>query len=264
MKREVIENAINNISDQYKDEALAYHSKAEVSEINGMSSKKTKRILTTGIAVAMVVAVGATATAFAAGVFKIKTRDPEPQETLVAHMNSYDEDTDEWSVEETKYTDIEKIIEVEEGGTQAEEIEIRLNHSFDGYDFSVTGDPTDWKNLLQGESSEGFFNVAIYYMPLFSNDGCLFMLDDILSEDTFIGDDGFQHYKVAAANEVGLVSYYHFVFDEQAGHVIVSMSSISEEFTDSLLADLEIRPTGNLVEFDESEDHIYLVVNGLG
>ena len=115
MRREVIENAINNISDQYKDEALAYQSKAEVSEIDSMSSKKTKRILTTGIAVAVIAALGATATAFAAGAFKIKTRDPEPQETLVAHLDSYDEVADEWSVVETEYTNVEQTIEGEEG-----------------------------------------------------------------------------------------------------------------------------------------------------
>lgn len=261
MRREVIENAINNISDQYKDEALAYQSKAEVSEIDGMSSKKTRRIFTAGIAVAMIAAMGATA--YATGIFNVKTRDPEPQETLVAHWEAYDEN-DEIETVETEYTNVKKIIEVEGDVTQVDEIEIRLNHSFDGYDFSATGDPTNWNCLLQGEGPEGFFNVAIYYMPLFSNDGCLFMLDDIVSEETFIGEDGFQHYKVTAMNEVGLASYYHFVFDEQAGHVIVSMSSISDEFTDSLLADLEIRTTGNLVEYDESEDNIYLIVNGLG
>lgn len=261
MKRELIEKAIGNISEQYKDEALEYQCKATVSDINGMNVKKSRRILTVGIAAALIAAIGATT--YATGAYKILKRNPAPQETIQIHYDVIDEESGDPGYFE--YNNVAKIIEAE-GPKVANEIEIRLKKTLEGFEFAMTGDPTDWNCLIQGEGMNGIFNVEIFYMPLFSENGCLFMLDNILSEKEFIGEDGFQHYKVTA-NADNLTyknNYYHFIFDEQSGHVIVAVSTISEEFTDSLLNDLEIRETGNTVEFDSSDDGNYYVCNGLG
>lgn len=263
MKRELIEKAIGNISEQYKDEALEYQCKATVSDINGMKAKNSRRFVTVGIAAALIAAVGATT--YATGAYKILMRNPEPQETVQIPYEVEDEDGVEQGF--YKYDHLTKIIEAE-GPSKANEIEIRLKNPLDGFEFEMTGDPTNWRNLIQGESAEGFFNVQIYYMPLFARDGGLFMQDDILTEEEFIGEDGFRHYKVSTA-AYGLSvpnNYYHFIFDEQSGHVICVVSSISEEFTDSLLNDVEIRETGNVIDSDSPEyaDYNNYVCNGLG
>lgn len=263
MKRELIEKAIGNISEQYKDEALEYQCKATVSDINGMNVKKSRRFVTVGIAAALIAAFGATA--YASDLFKITKRDPEPQETI---QITYEiEDTDGVEQGFYEYNHLTKIIEAE-GLSEANEIEIRLKNPLEGFAFDMTGDPTNWRNLIQGESEDGFFNVEIFYMPLFASDGGLFMQDDILTEEEFIGEDGFQHYKVSSA-AYGLsvpYNFYHFIFDEQSGYVIVAVSSISEEFTDNLLNNVEIRETGNIVKADSPEysDYNYYVCNGLG
>ena len=100
MNRDDLFDAMGGIRDEYLDSAAALldYSKEE-NNMNGSANKTKTGLRKTGriLLIAAVIACLFTATAFAAGLFSVSTRVPDPKETFQIHWDDSENGYLEWS-----------------------------------------------------------------------------------------------------------------------------------------------------------------------
>ena len=271
MKREVISEAMSKISEEYRAEALKLH---DPEVISGQKHMK-KKIITLALVAAITAALGATAYAALSG---MTTRDAEPEETIVANLSAEDIPAVVMVDEETGET-METIIHQEEDSfvytnitkvftfdsfTSCEEVEFKTNYAPDGYTYNW-GAPNEWSEALQGDYNMGekSYNVNVYYASQFGPDGCIFIKDTIDSEES-TQDGEFIIYKAwGTSADTGTPVLYYLKYNMTEGYVIAIATTDSMELAEHIADSIELRTTGNTVEYDEYNNVIYLC-NGVG
>lgn len=270
MKREVISEAMSNISEEYRAEALQLH---DPEVISGQKNMK-KKIITIALVAAITTALGATAFAALSG---MSARDGEPGETIVANFPAESieavvpvGDTGETmetivyqEADSCVYTNITKVFTFD-AFTSCDEMEFKTNYAPDGFIYNW-GAPDEWCDALQGDYNMGekCYNVNIYYASQFGSDGCIFTEDTIDSEESY-EDGDFIIYKLWGSSDYSENPvFFYLMYNTVEGYVIVIDTSDSMELAETIADSIELRTTGNTVEYDEFNNIVYLA-NGVG
>lgn len=210
MKRGTFSEALNNIPEEFKLEALELHNQSPISVVNNMNKKK-KSIITVAIAASFVAALGATAAA--TGLFgSTKTKTPETGETIALEKSTYNESqleemaaagidpevlatiNDDYSYVVTdNYDHISQQLFFE-GPTKCNEIEFKVNELPEGYssrDTSMFGNPNDWTNYLQVTTEDdNALTFQVFYTPQLGPDGFLYTQSTKADSNTYdVGDN---------------------------------------------------------------------------
>ena len=272
MKREVIEEALSNISEEYIAEALDLHDPEVVSGSGNMK----KKIVTIILAAAITAALGATAYAALNG---MTARDGEPGETLVKVEPSNvcedvcwtDEDTGEEVVgsfveeEQTLYYDHITKVFTFDAMDSCHRIEFCASYLPEGYDVWCGG-VGQWIDVTQGISSEDgkWYNINVYYAPQFGAEGSLFCMDDFTSEET-IEDGDFIIYKLSGTHyNSDIPANYYLMYNTVDGYLIVIDSNESLQICEDIAAGLEIRSTGSMINYNPNDSHDIYLGSGQG
>lgn len=270
MKREVISEALNNISEEYRAEALEMHSLEVVSGPGNMK----KKIVTIILAAAITAALGATAYAALTG---MNSRDGEPGETIVMDTPAYScdvtmEDEDGNQIQATyyqdassyTYEDITKVFTFD-GRESCNEIQFMASYLPEGYTVNW-GPAGEWIDVAQGDYNMGerHYNITVYYASQFGPDGSLFSQDTFDSEEV-IEDGDFTIYKLSGTvYNSDIPVFYYLMYNTVDGYLIVIDSTESMEVCENIAAGLEIRTTGGVVNYDPDESHEYFLCSGIG
>ena len=270
MKREVISEAVNNISEEYRAEALESHNHEVVSGSGNMK----KKIVAVAIAAAVTTALGVTAYAAISG--RMSVRDAEPEETILVTQESElveytsPEGSEESFVEESQellYDGVTKIFTFE-GPEVCNEIEIMTTYIPEGYTADFGG-PDEWTPGAQGIDYDtermDRYNVEIHYTSELGPDGSMFMMDDFDSESEE-QDGDFTIYRLSGTC-AGIPDWpvnYYVMYNNVEGYIIVITCNASMEECEAIADGLEIRITGNTVEYAENDIHDVLIGNGIG
>ena len=270
MKREVISEALNNISEEYRVEALQLHDPEVVSGSQNMN----KKIVTIILAAALTTALGATAFAALHG---MTARDGEPGETLVnevpatvyENIVSTDPDTGEETVgsfyqeEQTlTYNDVSKVFTFD-AMTSCNEIEFNASYLPEGYSVNW-GRAGEWTDVAQGAGDAGCYNIRVFYASNFGPDGSLFTQDVFDSEE--VTEDGdFIIYKLSGTvYGSDYPVYYCLMYNTVEGYLIEIDSTESLQVCEDIAAGLEFRNTGRTVEYDPDDMHDFYLCTGVG
>ena len=272
MKREVIEDAMSNISEEYIAEALELHDPEVVSGSGNMK----KKIVTIILAAAITTALGATAYAALNG---MAARDGEPGETLVVVDPSHVCENVHWTDEETGEEVVGTYIEQEQtfyyehitkvftfdAMDSCNEIEFCASYLPEGYDVWCGG-VGQWIPVTQGISSEDekWYNISIYYACQFGADGSLFCMDDFTSEET-IEDGDFIIYKLSGMHvDSDIPAYYYLIYNTVEGYLIVIDTNDSMQVCEDIAAGLEVRTTGGVRHYNPNDVHDIFLGSGQG
>ena len=272
MRPEVISEAINNISDEYKLEALELHNQATVSEVTNMTThKSTKRFVGVGIAASLTLALGITA--FATDFFGIRTRDAEPEETLEVVYT-----VDGEGPQTITYDTVSKYVSFD-GPTTCNKVEYMLNYLPDGFTHDDWGNPTGWKDGRAQffDANYNVYNVELFYTAQFGSDGFMFFDDEISdTEQTSIGEydaikmRGHREGDIVIPDGIVTDDDTHYAYDEcyivmqhPDGYIFFLAGDDMDEL-ETIAENIEIRQTGGTISYDESENHSWYMCNGVG
>ncbi|SMC37262.1 hypothetical protein SAMN06296952_0779 [Oscillospiraceae bacterium] len=270
MKREVISEALNNISEEYRAEALEMHSLEVVSGPGNMK----KKIVTIILAAAITAALGATAYAALTG---MTSRNGEPEETLVNEIPAYtcdvtEEDEDGNQIQTTfyqdaqtlTYEDISKVFTFD-GRESCNEIQFMASYLPEGYTVNW-GPAGEWTDVAQGDYNMGerCYNIKVYYASQFGPDGSLFS-QDVFDSEEVIEDGDFIIYKLSGTvYGSDIPVFFYLMYNTAEGYLIEIDSTESMEVCENIAAGLEIRTTGGVVNYDPNESHDIYLCTGIG
>ena len=273
MKREIISEAMSNIAEEYRAEALELHDPEVVSGSKNMK----KKIVTIVLAAAITTALGATAYAALNG---MAARDGEPDESLVIEESATVFEDIHWTDEETGeevvgtlyqdaqtfvYEDVSKVFTFDPMDS-CNEIEFRASYLPDGYTV-MWGPANEWIDIAQGDYNMGerCYNIRVFYASQFGPDGSLFTQDVIESEETY-EDGDFTIYKISATIYSGPEKpvYYYLMYNNVEGYLIVIDTTESMQVCEDIAAGLEIRTTGGVVNYDPDAEHDIYLCTGIG
>ena len=270
MKREVISEALNNISEEYRAEALEMHSLEVVSGPGNMK----KKIVTIVLAAAITTALGATAYAALNG---MTARDGEPGETLVSEVPAYtcdvtEEDEEGNQIQTTMYqeaqtltyTDISKVFTFD-ARESCNEIQFMASYLPEGYTVNW-GPAGEWIDVAQGDYNMGerCYNIKVYYASQFGPDGSLFSQDVFTSEET-IEDGDFIIYKLSGTvYGTDVPVYFYLMYNTVEGYLIEIDSTESMQVCEDIAAGLEIRTTGGVINYNPNGEHDIYLCTGVG
>lgn len=275
MRPEVISEAINDISEEYKLEALELHDKEVVSdEINMGSHKASKKVVGIGIAVGLTLAFGVTA--YATDLFGIRQHDVEPDETIAVKYELEDE-AGETYVDVISYDNIGKCLFFE-GPATCEKVEFKANFLPEGCEctFPEEMNMTGWNDYnLQVLDAEGYvINIEVHYSAEFGTDGCMFFEESFTNtEETTIGEydalkmTGFCEY-ILEEPAPGEASSYrddncYVILENSEGCIFVISGQNMDELV-KIAEGLETRKTGETIDYDPNAEHNLYTGNGVG
>lgn len=271
MKREMISEAMNNISEEYRLEALEVHNR-DVSEVTNMSTKKnTKKFVIVGIAAALTCALGATAYATVAG--RLNVREPEPEETVSYVIPSHDfEVIDEEGNVLTIHED-EQVVVYEDvtreftfnGPEACNEIQFMPTYLPENYEVSW-GNSNEWCESAQGVLNDDWstYNINVFYASQFGTDGMLVLEEPVVAESVEETETEVIYDLETCYSESDVHVYYHIVYNTVDGYIIVVSSSESSEICENIYNGLEIQTTGNVLTADSFDYNVAYLCNGIG
>lgn len=278
MRREVISEAVNNISDKYKLEALELHDQAIVSDVTNMTSRKnTKRLVGIGIAASLSLALGITAVA--TDFFGIRQRDAESEETMeVVYHDMYDGEG--YYSQTVTYDSVSKYIYFE-GPSTCNRIEYMATYLPDGFTDTCFGDPTGWRtdeDFTQFyDANYNAYNINIYYTAQFGEDGFMFFEDEFTdTENTQIGEccalkmtghiEGDIEIPDSMESEDDTHYYYensYIIMQHPDGYIVFLTGEDMSEL-EKIAEGLEIRQTDEVIEYNPDDNHCFFMCNGVG
>jgi hypothetical protein len=271
MKREVISEALNNISEEYRAEALEMHSLEVVSGPKNMK----KKIVTIVLAAAITTALGATAYAAISG--SMTSRDGEPGETLTYVSPAYtcdvtEEDEEGNQIQTTLYEDEQTFVYEDiskvftfDGRESCNEIQFMATYLPEGYTV-MCGAANEWTDVAQGDyqMDTRYYNIKVYYASQFGPDGSLFSQDNFYSEEV-IEDGDFIIYKLSGTvYNTDIPVFFYLMYNTVEGYIIEIDSTESMEICENIAAGLEIRTTGGVVHYNPNEPHDHYLCTGVG
>jgi len=262
MKKGILEEAMKNIPEEYKLEALETHNQeAEVTSLNKRTN--LKKAVVVAIAASFILALGITAGA--TGLFGMVLRDPKPNETFTIEYYVYDEEDNETK---TIIVDgISKVVQID-GPDKCQAVEFKANYlpqpyKSHGGDF---GNPDTWNNYLQLEVGTGSINIYLFYSSELGKDGCLYLQDNVYKESR--GDMGeYEVVKLEATpcgDEQADYTNQYLIMYHPDGYVIVIAGTIDMKEIEKTAQCLDVRKTNEIVKYDPNGDHQISLWSGLG
>lgn len=263
MKKEVVSEAINKISEEYILEALELQNDPRVSEIEDMKSKNTTRkIFVVGLAASLTLALGATA--YATGLFGMDSRDAAENETLKVTYNLADGENDGTEKIEVQYNDLLKLYTFS-GPEECNEIEFKAKLPTD---YSIEfGKNNTWTNFIQGVNSKGHgCTVDVYYAPQFGENGSLFLEGTKLISEDREENGVYEITKTVAipAYDDGLTTYFYMMYNNDEGYLIVLSGTCNMDNLETVAKTIEVRKTDRKIKYDANADHDIYLGAGVG
>lgn len=299
MNRDDLFDAMGGIRDEYLDSAAALldYSKEE-NNMNGSANKTKTGLRKTGriLLIAAVIACLFTATAFAAGLFSVSTRVPDPKETFQIHWDDSETGYLEWS-------DAKLVLTFPDVG-ESREIEVRPGWLPFELPSQLAGS-SPWDHL----SSETWFQrfaseslcfpdesgnlpemfqgisqpilIQLYSMAQFRDDGAMLMLYQSPSDLTeehwddmnvdVLSFHGRQHFDERYVEALGKtteaydIEYdYVLLSNAEAGWVIEVCGQLGMDTVRKVARNLEIRETGNVLTSDDFQNQFLFIDGGVG
>lgn len=269
MKREVITEAMNNISENYRLEALELHN-LEVSEVNTVSKKiSCKKLLVICVAAAVTFAIGVTAYAAVSG--RLSIREPEPDETISFDIPAFDVEATNSGGEEVIFHEAGQTLVYEnvtrefsfDGPEACNEIQFMPTYIPEGYEVAW-GNSDEWCNDAQGilHGVGDVYNICVYYASGFGTDGRMILEESVVSESV---EETETEVIYSVETEAGVChNYYYIVYNTVDGYIIVVSSSESMELSERIYNGLEIQTTGNVLTADSFNRNFAYLCNGVG
>ena len=280
--KEAVQNlteAVSLIDDRYLD--LAEKTNEEILEMSKnkrsiVSVRRTMRMLL----IAAVLVSLLTATAFAAGLFSVKTRPAERNETYTIHWEE-----SEWMEEgSVTWKDLKYVFKFD-GPEESRKVEFKPGWlPFEPREemnaWSRTEDGWYTRLVSEGAPEVDAFSdnyqpycVEVYYAPQFYNDGAMTLLyatpDEITEEDW----EEYHVMKFHAENvipaneyrdETHLNYYYVILFNQSNGEIIVVAGTSDMETVEHVAKELKIRQTDETVRSSDFENNAVFIDVGQG
>ena len=293
MKTEILFDAMNEIDESFKTEALirnGYLSDAEASEkeiiemnvskhLKTTAKNSSKRLLTIALAACLVIALAITA--YAMGVFSLSHRDPEPGETYSLYWPDNPSGRLVWD----KFNYVFEF----DGPDECAEIRFKEgwlpfapNESVNSWSTGEDG----WRSTLVSEgapevdhTTENFqpYRVDVYYASQFRNDGAMILMyqvpEKIISEQwgehQVLKFHATQHFDAIDDGdyhvpERDLDYYYVMLFNPDEGYIIVVSGTSDMETIEHVARDLQIKKTGNMLSAKDFEQNCVFIDVGQG
>jgi len=299
MNRDDLFDAMGGIRDEYLDSAAALldYSKEE-NNMNGSANKTKTGLRKTGriLLIAAVIACLFTATAFAAGLFSVSTRVPDPKETFQIHWDDSENGYLEWS-------DAKLVLTFPDVG-ESREIEVRPGWLPFELPSQLAGS-SPWDHLSKetwfqrfaseslcfpdesGNLPEMFQGISqpiliqLYSMAQFRGDGAMLMLYQSPSDLTeehwddmnvdVLSFHGRQHFDERYVEALGkTIEAYDLEYDyvllsnAEAGWVIEVCGQLGMDTVRKVARNLEIRETGNVLTSDDFQNQFLFIDGGVG
>lgn len=299
MNRDDLFDAMGGIRDEYLDSAAALldYSK-EGNNMNGSANKTKTGLRKTGriLLIAAVIACLFTATAFAAGLFSVSTRVPDPKETFQIHWDHSENGYLEWS-------DAKLVLTFPDVG-ESREIEVRPGWLPFELPSQLAGS-SPWDHLSKetwfqrfaseslcfpdesGNLPEMFQGISqpiliqLYSMAQFRGDGAMLMLYQSPSDLTeehwddmnvdVLSFHGRQHFDERYVEALGkTIEPYDIEYDyvllsnAEAGWVIEVCGQLGMDTVRKVARNLEIRETGNVLTSDDFQNQFLFIDGGVG
>ena len=299
MNRDNLFDAMDGIRDEYLESAAALldYSKEE-NNMNGSADKTRNGLRKTGriLLIAAVIACLFTVTAFAAGLFSVSTRVPDPKETFQIHWDDSETGYLEWS-------DAKLVLTFPDVG-ESREIEVRPGWLPFELPSQLAGS-SPWDHLSKetwfqrfaseslcfpdesGNLPEMFQGISqpiliqLYSMAQFRGDGAMLMLYQSPSDLTeehwddmnvdVLSFHGRQHFNERYVEALGKtieacdIEYdYVLLSNAEAGWVIEVCGQLGMDTVRKVARNLEIRETGNVLTSDDFQNQFLFIDGGVG
>lgn len=299
MNRDDLFDAMGGIRDEYLDSAAALldYSKEE-NNMNGSANKTKTGLRKTGriLLIAAVIACLFTATAFAAGLFSVSTRVPDPKETFQIHWDDSENGYLEWSDAKLVLTfpDVGESREIEvRPGWLPFELPSRLAGSlpwdhlsketwfqrFASESLCFPDESGNLPEMFQGISQP--ILIQLYSMAQFRGDGAMLMLYQSPSDLTeehwddmnvdVLSFHGRQHFDERYVEALGKTTEaydleydYVLLSNAEAGWVIEVCGQLGMDTVRKVARNLEIRETGNVLTSDDFQNQFLFIDGGVG
>ena len=280
--RETVRNlteAVSLIDDRYLD--LADKTNEEILEMskNKRSIVSARRTVRTLLIAAVLVSL-LTATAFAAGLFSMKNRPAEKDETYTIRWEE-----SEWSPEgSVTWKDLKYVFKFD-GPEESKKVEFKPgwlpfepNEKMNAWSRTEDG----WYTRLVSEGapevdsfSDNYqpYCVEVYYAPQFYNDGAMILLyatPDKITEEEW-GEYHvmkFHAENVIPANEyreeTHLDYYFVILFSQNNGEIVVVSGTSDMETVEHVAKELEIRRTDEVIRSSDFETNALFIDVGQG
>lgn len=274
MKKDVISNSINKISDEYIEEAIDELYKNPLDnapkEVVNMKRKNFYRI---AVAMAACLILGVGTIACAKILFNVNHREAKPNE--IFSIEYFDQVTGEM---ETNVWEDAKYVMTFDGPDECNAVEFKEhwlpaapNESRNAFQTNSEG----WRTGLTSEFSEGDdddesmleYFIEVYYAPQFKNDGAMLILYCTPEEITEDHRSNFDIIKIRGTRDgyKGIEdSNFYIMLNESAGYVIVLSGSSEIETLEHIANELEIRETSNVINSKYYSNHVVFLDPGRG
>lgn len=293
MKRGIMTEAVRNIDEEYRLEALNLLNQAEVSDLTNMKKNNARKILTIAIAATMTLALGGVVAA-KSGVFGTTFRETEPDETVKVMTQEYDPETDTVTSIECTVDDVSAVVQFS-GADVCNAIEFKLGYvpsnaiANDDESIQWFGSVYDWNDdMLEFRcSDDSFYKIETYYDPQFSFGGSLYTSDNVSNlEETIIGD--YEVYKfwlngqsetewheeddlyedgddiIVPQNYVDY-SFPVVIMHNPAGYIfVVTGQEVTLDDLTDVATNIEVRQTDKLVECTEFDGNSFEINGAAG
>ena len=289
MNRETAFQVLGGLDDRYIAEAIRYAPEQASGSPERIAHMKRKRIITLALAAALILALGITA--YATGMFGMQSRQPDPSETFRISWAENPSGYIEWSNAKLAVTFPET----------AESKEIEFRPGWLPYEMPAElGGSQPWNGL----SSETWFSrltsetlafddgpntvaafrdmsqpllIESYSMSMFNNGGAMLMLYYTPGEITeehwdeqnvdvmyFSATQHFDAVPRFDLPERTVTQNYALLSNAEAGWVVRLAGEIGMDELLEVAKHLEIRETGNILTYDDFENHYLFFDGGVG
>lgn len=273
MKREVISEAMKNISEEYRLEALELHNR-DVSEMTSMNAKKnSKKLITIGLVAAVTGALGITAFATAYGRMTITEHNPDETVVFTApafDIEGYDEDGNSVTIHESSCEVVYESVTREitfDGPEVCNEVQFMPTYLPETYTV-MWGNRDEWCDSAQGlcevDGSGNVYNIIVYYSSDLGPDGMMIIEEPIISEEV-IETDTEVIYKLETDYPYGdFHNYYYIAFNTVDGYIVAISNSESMDITEKIYNGLDIMTTGDVHVAEPGTINWAYLCNGVG
>lgn len=295
MKTEKLFDAMDQIDEAYKTEALirnGYLSDAEASgkesaemdisrHLKTTAKKSSKRILTIALVACLVLALAITA--YAVGLFTVSHRDPEPGESYSIYWPDNPSGRLVWD----KFNYVFEF----DGPEECSEIRFKEGWLPFAPNEEVNAWSTDaegWRTTLVSEGAPevdhtGYnyqpYRADVFYASQFENDGAMILMyqtpEEIISEQwgehQVLKFHATQHFDAIDDDLTGIHRpertadyYYVILFSPDEGYVIVVCGTSDMETVEHVARELQIKKTGNKLGPEDFENNCVFIDVGQG
>lgn len=273
MKKDIISNAVNKISDEYINEAVnELYSNPSDNAPKEDTRMNRKNFYRAAAAILVCVLLGAGGFVYAKGLFNVNRREAESNELF--SFEYYDDVSGEM---QTVVWEDAKYVMTFDGPEECNEVEFKENwvpvEPNPGWNVETTSDD-GWRTRLTSEYSAGddggalAYTIELYYASQFKNDGAMLLLYSTPEEIVEEQKDNYNIIKMRTKWDEGYGSdqdlNIYVMLNEEAGYVIVLSGASNLETLEHIANELEIRETGKVINSKDYEKYMVFLEPGRG